>query len=145
MRDVQSTRKFKRDAGIVMRMYFTMIMLGVLYAAFAFVMLRLGVSLVFVGAIVLVFALVQYFLSDRMVLMSTGAKEVSEEDAPELFAMIKELADRYEMPMPKVGIIDSAMPNAFATGRNPENALVAVTTGILRRLTQRELRCRTGT
>lgn len=144
MKSPQTVRKLKRDPGIVSRMYFTMLLLGVVYAVFAYVMLRLGVSLVFVGVIVLALAIFQYYMSDRMVMMSTGAQEVSEDDAPELFGMVRELADRYGMPMPKVAIINSAMPNAFATGRNPQNALVAVTTGILQRLTRRELRAVLG-
>ena len=138
MKSPQTVRKLKRDPGIVSRMYFTMLLLGVLYGVFAYVMLRLGVSLAFVGVIVLAMAIFQYYMSDRLVMMSTGAKEVSEEDAPELFVMLRDLADRYGMPMPKVAIIESGMPNAFATGRNPNNALVAVTTGILQRLTRRE-------
>ena len=144
MKNTQTVRKFKRDPGIASRMYFTMLLLGVLYGVFAYVMLRLGVSLAFVGVIVLAIAIFQYYMSDRMVMMSTGAKEVSEDDAPELYAMVRELADRYGMPLPKIAIIESAMPNAFATGRNPKNALVAVTTGILQRLTRRELRAVLG-
>lgn len=144
MKNAQSIRKLKRDPGIVSRMYFTMLLIGVVYGVFAYVMMRLGMPLMFIGVIVLGFAIFQYFMSDRMVMMSTGAKRVLEEDAPELFAMVRELANRYGMPMPKVAIIDSAMPNAFATGRNPNNALVAVTTGILQRLTRRELRAVLG-
>ena len=144
MKNAQSVRKLKRDPGIVSRMYFTMLLIGILYGVFAYVLMRLGIPLAFVGAIVLGLAIFQYYMSDRLVMMSTGAKEVSEEDAPNLFAMIRELADRYGMPMPKVTIIQSAMPNAFATGRNPNNALVAVTTGILQRLTRRELRAVLG-
>ncbi len=122
----------------------TMLLLGVVYGLFALVMIRLGVSIALVGIIVLGIAIVQYFISDRLVMMGTGAKEVSAEDAPNLHAMIQELADRAGMPMPKVAIIESAVPNAFATGRNPENALVAVTTGILQRLDYRELRAVIG-
>ncbi len=121
-----------------------MLLIGVVYGVFAYVMMRLGMPLMFIGIIVLGLAIFQYFMSDRLVMMSTGAKELSETDAPELFAMIRDLADRYGMPMPKVAIIQSAMPNAFATGRNPDNALVAVTTGILQRLTRRELRAVLG-
>ena len=128
MKNTQTVRKLKRDPGIVSRMYFTMLLIGVVYGLFAYVMMRLGMPLMFIGIIVLGLAIFQYFMSDRLVMMSTGAKEISETDAPELFAMIRDLADRYGMPMPKVAIIQSAMPNAFATGRNPENALVAVTT-----------------
>lgn len=144
MRNTQSVRKLKRDPGIVSRMYFTMLLIGIVYGVFAYILMRLGIPLAFIGIIVLGLAIFQYYMSDRLVMMSTGAKELSEEDAPELFAMIRELADRYGMPMPKVAIIQSAMPNAFATGRNPNNALVAVTTGILQRLTRRELRAVLG-
>lgn len=144
MRNTQSVRKLKRDPGIVSRMYFTMLLIGIVYGVFAYILMRLGIPLAFIGVIVLGLAIFQYYMSDRLVMMSTGAKELSEEDAPELFAMIRELADRYGMPMPKVAIIQSAMPNAFATGRNPNNALVAVTTGILQRLTRRELRAVLG-
>ena len=121
-----------------------MLLIGIVYGVFAYILMRLGIPLAFIGVIVLGLAIFQYYMSDRLVMMSTGANELSEEDAPELFAMIRELADRYGMPMPKVAIIQSAMPNAFATGRNPNNALVAVTTGILQRLTRRELRAVLG-
>ena len=144
MSAMQGVRRFKRDSGIVSRMYFTMVLLGVLYGIFAFILMRLGIPILLVSGIVLVIAVTQYFMSDKMVMWTTGAKEVAQEDAPELFEMVRELADRYEMPMPKISIIDTEAPNAFATGRNPKNALVAVTTGILRRLTRRELRAVLG-
>ena len=115
-------------------MYFTMVMLGFLYAVFALFLLASGTPLIFIGGIVGVMLVVQYYMSDRLILMSTGAKQVSAEQEPALHRMIKTLADRYEMPMPKVAVIDTAIPNAFATGRNPKNALVAVTTGIQQRL-----------
>jgi heat shock protein HtpX len=81
----------------------------------------------------------QYFMSEKLVLRATGAKEVTREQEPELYAMVERLAGTAGMPMPKLAIIDSPVPNAFATGRNPQNALVAVTTGIRQRLTDREL------
>ena len=139
-----TTRKFHKDKGLVSRMYFTMFMLGFLYAMFAFFLMAAGMQLIFVGGIVGVMVIVQYYMSDRLILMSTGAKEVSPEEEPALYKMIKLLADRYEMPMPKVAIIDTSIPNAFATGRNPKNALVAVTTGIQRRLNERELQAVIG-
>lgn len=132
-------RKFKRDPGLVTRMYFTMFMLGVLYAIFAVVLWGLSVPIVFIGVIVGGFALFQYFMSDRMILWGSGAKLVTAEQEPELHRTIKRLADRAGMPMPKVAVIDSRVPNAFATGRNLQNALVAVTTGIRERLNDREL------
>ncbi len=125
-------------------MYFTMFMLGFLYAIFALFLFSVGMPIYFVAGIVGIMVLVQYFMSDRLILASTGAKQVSESEAPELHKMIKLLADRYEMPMPKVAIIDTPIPNAFATGRNPKNALVAVTTGIQSRLNDRELQAVIG-
>lgn len=80
-----------------------------------------------------------YWFSDKMVLKMYNAKEVSYADAPELHNIVKSLCARCNLPQPKIFIIDSATPNAFATGRNPQNAVVAVTTGILRILTSEEL------
>ena len=142
--NVTTTRKFHKDRGLVARMYFTLFMLGVLYAIFTLFLLAAGTPLMFVVPIVGVMVVVQYYMSDRLILMSTGAKEVSPEQAPQLHIMVKTLADRYEMPMPKVAIIDTAVPNAFATGRNPKNALVAVTVGIQQRLSERELQAVIG-
>ena len=140
-----TTRKFHKDSGLVTRMYFTMFMLGFLYAVFALFLMKVaGLQLIFVGGIVGVMIVVQYYMSDKLILRSTGAKEVTAEQEPALHKMVKQLADRYEMPMPKVAVIDTAIPNAFATGRNPKNALVAVTTGIQERLNERELRAVIG-
>ncbi|MDR2451034.1 MAG: zinc metalloprotease HtpX [Candidatus Accumulibacter sp.] len=81
-----------------------------------------------------------YWFSDRMVLRMYHAREVDETSAPQFYAMIGELARRAGLPMPRVYLIDEAQPNAFATGRNPENAAVAATTGILGLLSAREIR-----
>jgi heat shock protein HtpX len=81
-----------------------------------------------------------YWFSDRMVLRMYNAHEVDETSAPQLYNMVRELAGRAGIPMPRVYLIDEPQPNAFATGRNPENAAVAATTGILQLLTARELR-----
>ena len=81
-----------------------------------------------------------YWFSDKMVLRMYNAQEVDEASSPYLYNMVKELAQRAQIPMPRVYLIDEAQPNAFATGRNPDHAAVAATTGILRMLSARELR-----
>jgi len=81
-----------------------------------------------------------YWFSDTMVLKMTNAQQVDERSAPQFYAMVKELASKAGLPMPKVFLIEEDAPNAFATGRNPEHASVAATTGILRILSARELR-----
>lgn len=81
-----------------------------------------------------------YWFSDKLVLSMYNAKEVDGSSAPEFYNMVKELAQRAEIPMPRVYIIEEDAPNAFATGRNPEHAAVAATTGILRLLSAREMR-----
>ncbi len=96
------------------------------------------------AAIFLVFAGVMnfaaYWFSDKFALRMAGAREIQERDDPHLFAMVREVAELSRMPMPRVYIIENDSPNAFATGRNPQHAVVAVTTGIQRLLTDRELR-----
>ncbi|HEY8490058.1 MAG TPA: zinc metalloprotease HtpX, partial [Dehalococcoidia bacterium] len=82
---------------------------------------------------------VQYYFSDKLVLASMGAKVVSPQDAPELHAMIERLCVLADLPKPKVAVVHTSVPNAFATGRNPKNAVVAVTTGIMETLDRQEL------
>jgi heat shock protein HtpX len=92
-------------------------------------------ALVFAGGM----NLFSYWNSDKMVLRMHGARLVDETSAPELVGMVREMANRAQMPMPKVYIMDNPQPNAFATGRNPENAAVAATTGLLNSLTREEV------
>lgn len=97
-----------------------------------------GMALALVVALAMNFF--SYWFSDKLVLKMYNAQEVDEATAPQFYRMVRELATRAQLPMPKVYLIDEAAPNAFATGRNPEHAAVAATTGILRVLSERELR-----
>ncbi len=94
------------------------------------------IALVFAGAM----NFFSYWFSDRIVLSMYGAQEVSERDAPELYGIVAELSQRAGVPMPRVYVIPQEQPNAFATGRNPSHAAVAVTQGIMRILSRDELR-----
>lgn len=99
---------------------------------------RAGMMLALVVAVGMNFF--SYWFSDKMVLKMYNAREVDETSAPRFYGMVRELAQRAQLPMPKVYLIDESAPNAFATGRNPEHAAVAATTGILNVLSERELR-----
>jgi heat shock protein HtpX len=96
-----------------------------------------GALIAFLVAAVMNF--ITYWNADRLVLSTQGAHEVDEHTAPELVHLVAELADRARLPMPRVFIMDNPQPNAFATGRNPQNAAVAVTTGLLQMLSRDEL------
>jgi heat shock protein HtpX len=89
--------------------------------------------------IVAIIALVQYFTSDRLALAAAGARIVDRSQAPDLFAMVERLAAQADLPMPRIALIDTDVPNAFATGRSPKHAAIAVTTGLWRRLEPREV------
>lgn len=99
---------------------------------------RAGMMLALVVALGMNFF--SYWFSDKLVLRMYNAREVDASSAPQFYGMVQELAQRAGLPMPRVYLIDEAAPNAFATGRNPQNAAVAATTGILRVLSERELR-----
>jgi len=99
---------------------------------------RAGMMLALVVALGMNFF--SYWFSDKLVLKMYNARQVDETSAPQFYRMVAELAQRAELPMPKVYLIEENSPNAFATGRNPANAAVAATTGILRVLSERELR-----
>src|SRR3989454_12455711 len=98
---------------------------------------RQGVIMAFMFAMAM--NMFSYWFSDKIVLRMYGAREVTEAEAPELYSVTRDLAMKMHMPMPKVYIIPSDAPNAFATGRNPKHAAVAATQGILRLLTREEL------
>ncbi|MEO3889043.1 zinc metalloprotease HtpX [Nonomuraea sp. B5E05] len=131
--------RFASDRGLTSRMVVTMFLLGLLYVVFVGVLIALGVRALTVLVLAGGLLLVQYFLSDRIALFAMGGREVSPQEAPELHGLIDRLCALADMPKPRVAIAESDVPNAFATGRNQKNAVVCVTTGILRRLEPQEL------
>ncbi|HWN29771.1 MAG TPA: zinc metalloprotease HtpX [Burkholderiales bacterium] len=120
----------------------TSLLMAAIMALFGTVGLLLGGGAGMVAALILGGAmnLWAYWFSDKIVLKMYNAREVDETSAPQLYGIVRELARSAQLPMPKVYLIDEAQPNAFATGRNPEHAALAATTGILQLLTPRELR-----
>jgi heat shock protein HtpX len=115
-------------------------MLGLLYVIFALVLFQfVGVSLAPMIVIVVGLAVFQYFTSDKLALAAAGAKVVSREDAPQLHDMVERLCGMADLPKPKIAIMDTPVPNAFATGRSPKHAAVCVTTGLWERLEPKEV------
>jgi heat shock protein HtpX len=132
-------RKWERDLGLQGRMIFTMFLLAVVYLFFLAFLSYSGTPPFFMILFVGLFMGVQYFYSDKMVLWTTGAHIVSESEAPQLHGMITRLCALADLPKPQVAIVETQVPNAFATGRSPNKAVVAVTTGILNKLSPAEL------
>lgn len=120
----------------------TAILMAVITALFIFVggVLGGGQGLIIAFLLAVGMNFYSYWNSDKMVLRMVGANPVDETNYPKYYQMVRELSQKAGLPMPKVYIIEEDAPNAFATGRNPENAAVAATTGILSILTERELR-----
>jgi heat shock protein HtpX len=128
-------KSFGRDRGLTLRILATSGLLGLLYLAFALVLINLlNVGLAAMLVIVLGLAAVQYWTSDKLALAAAGAKVVSPEEAPEVHAIVERLCAMAGLPKPRIALVDTDVPNAFATGRSPKHAAVAVTTGLLRRL-----------
>jgi heat shock protein HtpX len=133
-------KAYGRDAGLTWRMIFTSSMLGLLYVFFALALFYvLNAGLVLMLVIVGGLAFVQYFTSDKLALRASGAKVVERDEAPALHDMIERLAAMADLPKPRVAIIESEVPNAFATGRNKKHSAVAVTTGLWNRLEPQEI------
>jgi heat shock protein HtpX len=133
-------KSYGRDAGLSVRMLLTGSMLGLLYVLFALVLFYvLNAGLVLMLVIVGVIAFVQYFTSDKIALRASGAKVVERDEAPQLHDMIERLCAMADLRKPRVAIIESDVPNAFATGRNQKHAAVAVTTGLWNRLEPKEI------
>ncbi len=133
-------KSFGRDAGLTLRMIFTSGLLGLLYVGFAVALLYFAhLSLAPMLVIIVLIAVVQYWTSDKVALAASGAKIVSREEAPDLHAMVERLCAMADLPKPRIAVIPTDVPNAFATGRSPKHAAVAVTNGLWKRLEPQEI------
>lgn len=133
-------RKWYSDYGLQARMLMTMFLLAVLYLFFIAVILTLGGTWTnFLLIFVMIMVFVQFFFSDKLVLWSMGGRLVTEQEEPRLHEIISRLCAIADLPKPKIAIVDSNVPNAFATGRSKGSAVVAVTTSLMQRLSQPEL------
>ncbi len=133
-------RKWYNDYGLQARMMLTMFLLAAIYLFFLTILWSYGgvgvYGLMFFAGI---FLLIQYSLSDKLVLWSMGGRIVSEEEEPQLHETVSRLCAIADLPKPKIAIVDSRVPNAFATGKSKKSALVAVTTSLMHTLSQPEL------
>lgn len=136
---MRARQHWYKDPKLQARMFMVMGLLVALYLAFTAVLFYVGVPFLFIILIAGGLAAFQYFASDRLVIASMGAKQVTPAQAPELHNMVDRLAQAMDLPKPKVYMMDSDVPNAFASGRNPKNAIVCVTTGIMGQLNEREM------
>jgi heat shock protein HtpX len=139
--------RYAPDRGLTVRMTATMFLLGLVFVAFIAAIIGIGAAYHASSAAIVLFAVVlgggfaigSLFYSDKIALATAGAREVTPQQAPELHGIVDRLCALADMPKPRVAIADTDMPNAFATGRNADHAVLCVTTGLMRRLTPEEL------
>ena len=132
-------RWYKPDVGLSMRMVLTMFLLGLVYVVFGVILWKVGVGTGIIVFFALILAIAQLFFADKIALLSMGARYVTEQEAPELHDMIGRLAAQSNLPKPRIALVNSSIPNAFATGRDKNHAVVAVTTGIYNTLSPQEM------
>ena len=130
---------FGRDPGLQVRMAVTMFLLGAIYVALVVALLAAGTSGVTVAVIAGGLALVNLFASDKLALAAMGARTVTPAQAPQLHAIVERLCVQADLPKPRIAVVNTAMPNAFALGRSPKSATVCATTGIMDMLSPAEL------
>ena len=138
-----ASSRFVKDTGLTVRMTTVMFLLGALFVALVVAMMFVFAdspsAVVLIGLAGIGVAVYQWWSSDKVAMRAMRAREVSPQEAPELHGMIDRLCALADMPKPRVGIADLDLPNAFATGRSPDRAVVCVTTGIMGKLTPEEL------
>jgi heat shock protein HtpX len=131
--------EWKRDWGLTGRIVLTGFLLLILYLVFMTILLAFGAGLWLIVLLAVGMGLVQYFFSDKLVLWSTGARILEKDEYPELHQTVGKLCKEADLPLPKIAIMQSPVPNAFATGRSPKHAVVACTDSIMRLLNKEEL------
>ena len=131
--------RWKGDSGLRVRMVLSFGILVLLYIIFLSILHYLGVGYIPLAIIAAVMILAQWYFSDKIVLWSSGAKIISREEYPKLHEIVERLSTNNGLPKPKVAMVNSNVPNAFATGKSPKSSLVAVTTGLLELLDDDEL------
>jgi heat shock protein HtpX len=134
-----ATKSFGRDTGLQVRMTVTLFLLGLVYAVLVAALIAAGAGAVTIAIVAAALFLLQFFTSDKLALLSMGAREVTPEQAPELHAIIERLCVQANLPKPRVAVAQTPMPNAFAVGRSPKTATVCTTTGLLQLLEPAEL------
>jgi heat shock protein HtpX len=130
---------FGKDGGLQARMLLTMFLLGLIYVVFVGVLFAVGAAAGAIIVIALFMLAMQFFASDKIALATLGAKEVSPQEQPELHGIIERLCVQADLPKPRVCVMQTSMPNAFAMGRSQKKATVCATTGILEMLDPAEL------
>jgi heat shock protein HtpX len=129
----------RRDTGLTARMILSFAILAFLYIIFLSILAYVGLDFISITVIASVMILAQWYFSDKIVLWSSGAKVVTREQFPKLHDIIERIVARNNLPKPKVAVINTNMPNAFATGKGPKSSVVAVTTGLIDLLDIEEL------
>src|ERR687887_2685672 len=129
----------RRDTGLTVRMLLSFGILALLYIIFLSILAYVGLDFIPITVIASVMILAQWYFSDKIVLWSSGAKVVTREQFPKLHDIIERIVARNNLPKPKVAVINTNMPNAFATGKGPKSSVVAVTTGLIDLLDIEEL------
>lgn len=130
---------FGKDTGLQARMLLTMFLLGLVYAVLIGVLIAVGAGAAFIVVIAVFLLVMQLFTSDKIALATLGAKEVTPQEQPELHGIIERLCVQADLPKPRVCVMDTNMPNAFAMGRSQKKATVCATSGILRMLDTAEM------
>ncbi len=131
--------EWKHDWGLTARVWLTMFLLFIVYLVLMSILWMLGFGVGLIVLLAVVVAFVQYFFSDKLVLWSTHARIISEDEYPDLHQIVRKLCNEADLPMPRIAIMPSPVPNAFATGRSPKHAVVACTDSILKLLNRDEL------